>query len=173
MTHTQSIFKKLEKAGTIAEDTLLMIILIGMILLAGAQIFLRNFFDFSLFWGDEMLRLLVLWLTLAGGLAASRVDKHISIEVIYRFLPGAAQMVTRIIIDIFTAFICGLLAWQSARFVMGSYEYGDTLMKNMPAWMLQSILPVGFGLMAFRHLLHALRRPFHLTRKPVESNRSQ
>lgn len=155
-----SVFDKLEKAGTHAEDALLVIILIGMIFLAGAQIILRNFFDTGFFWGDEMLRLMVLWLTIAGALAASRVQKHISIAVLDRFLPAKAQMVSRVIIDIFTAAICALLAWHSARFVMGSYEFEDTLMRHIPAWSLQIILPVGFGLMAYRHLVLALRHPF-------------
>lgn len=155
---TLSFFNKLEKAGTFAEDLVLLIILVGMILLAGVQIVLRNFLDTSLFWGDEMLRLMVLWLTLAGGLAASRMDKHISIEVLDRFLPSSAQLITKIVIDLFTAFICALFAWHSARFVMASYEFGDTLMKNTPAWLLQSVLPVGFALMAYRHLVLAIRK---------------
>ena len=132
-----------------------------MILLAGTQILLRNAFDSSLFWGDEMLRLMVLWLTIAGGLAASRMDKHISIAVVDRFLPGKAQLVTKVIIDLFTAFICALFAWHSARFVMGSYEYGDVLMRNVPAWTMQIILPVGFALMAFRHVILAFTRPLN------------
>jgi len=162
VSRTASVFNKLEKAGTYAEDTVLAIILISMILLAGTQIFLRNFFDTSLFWGDEMLRMMVLWLTVAGGLAASRLDKHISIAVLDRFLPEAFQLIVKIIIDLFTATVCAFIAWHSARFVMGSYEFGDTLMKNTPAWMLQIILPVGFGLMAYRHLVHAIKRPFGL-----------
>ena len=128
MNRASAIAGKLEKAGAWAEDAILLIILVGMILLAGTQIFLRNFFDTSLFWGDEMLRLMVLWLTVAGGLAASRMDKHISIEVVDRFLPASAQVVVKIIIDLFTAGICALIAWHSALFVMSSYEFGDTLM---------------------------------------------
>ena len=161
MKRIASFFNGLEKVGTHAEDALLLIILVSMILLAGTQIFLRNAFDSSLFWGDEMLRLMVLWLTIAGGLAASRMDKHISIAVVDRFLPGKAQLVTKVIIDLFTAFICGLFAWHSARFVMGSYEYGDMLMRSVPAWTLQIILPVGFALMAFRHIILAFTRPLN------------
>lgn len=160
MSRTASLLGKLEKAGTLAEDAVLLVILISMILLAGAQIFLRNFFDYSLFWGDEMLRLMVLWLTVAGGLAASRMDKHISIEVLDRFMPAGMQLFTKILIDLFTAAVCGLFSWHSARFVMGSYEFGDTLLRDTPAWMLQIILPVGFGLMAYRHLVYAIKRPF-------------
>jgi len=102
VSRTATILNKLDKAGSLAEDTVLLVILVSMILLAGAQIFLRNFFDFSLFWGDEMLRLMVLWLTVVGGLAASRMNKHISIEVLDRFLPDKVQIVTKVIIDLFT-----------------------------------------------------------------------
>jgi TRAP-type C4-dicarboxylate transport system permease small subunit len=160
VSRTETILSRLEKAGTLAEDTLLLLILVSMILLAGAQIFLRNFFDTNLFWGDEMLRLMVLWLTVAGGLAASRMNKHISIAVLDRFLPDGVQVAIKVCIDLFTAAVCGLFSWHSARFVMSSYEFGDTLMKNTPAWMLQIILPIGFGLMAYRHLVFAIKRPF-------------
>ena len=153
-------FNRLEKAGTHAEDALLLVILISMILLAGTQIFLRNILDTNLFWGDEMLRLMVLWLTIAGGLAASRMDKHISIAVLDRFLPVRAQRIIKVIIDLFTASICALFAWHSGRFVMGSYEFGDTLMRTVPAWTLQIVMPIGFSLMALRHLILAIKRPF-------------
>ena len=171
MSSTASLFNKLEKAGTLAEDAVLLVILISMIVLAGAQIFLRNFFDYSLFWGDEMLRLMVLWLTVAGGLAASRMNKHISIAVLDRFLPDGMQAVIKVFIDLFTAAVCGLFSWHSARFVMGSYEFGDTLLMNTPAWMLQIILPVGFGLMAYRHLVLATKHLFGLV-NPVTDNQS-
>ena len=169
MSSTASLFNKLEKAGTLAEDAILLVILISMIVLAGAQIFLRNFFDYSLFWGDEMLRLMVLWLTMAGGLAASRMNKHISIAVLDRFLPDGMQAVIKVFIDLFTAAVCGIFSWHSARFVMGSYEFGDILLKNTPAWMLQIILPVGFGLMAYRHLVLAAKHLFGLV-NPVADN---
>ena len=169
MSRAATILSKLEKAGSLAEDAVLLVILISMILLAGAQIFLRNFFDFSLFWGDEMLRLMVLWLTVVGGLAASRMNKHISIEVLDRFLPGGAQVVLKVFIDLFTAAVCGLFSWHSARFVMSSYEFGDTLMRTAPAWMLQIILPIGFGLMAYRHLVIAIKRPLGLVNTPAIS----
>ena len=170
MKRIASFFNGLEKVGTHAEDALLVIIMVRMILLAGSQIFLRNIFDSSLFWGDELLRLMVLWLTIAGALAASRMDKHISIAVVDRFLPDKAQLVTKVIIDLFTAFICALFAWHSARFVMGSYEYGDLLMRNVPAWTMQIILPVGFALMAFRHLILSITRPLNSFNKLPEGD---
>lgn len=173
MKRIASIFNGLEKAGTHAEDALLLVILIAMILLAGTQIFLRNFLETSLYWGDEMLRMMVLWLTIAGGLAASRMDRHISIAVVDRFLPARIQLFTKIIIDLFTASICALFAWHSARFVMGSYEFGDVLMRNVPAWTLQIILPIGFALMAFRHLILSVTRPLNLAGNISEREKAE
>lgn len=158
MNRSNTFLHKLERAGAFAEDLLLLTILVSMILLAGSQIFLRNIFDYSIFWGDEVLRMMVLWLTLAAGLAASRADKQIRIEVLDRFMPVSMQRLSRIVVDLFTAGICALLSWHSARFVMSSYEYADTLLRDTPAWMLQIILPIGFGLMAWRHLVLAVRR---------------
>jgi TRAP-type C4-dicarboxylate transport system permease small subunit len=169
MSRAASVFKKLEKAGTLAEDALLVVILIGMMLLAGTQIFFRNFFDTGFFWGDEMLRLMVLWLTVAGGLAASRMDKHISIAVLDRFLPQKAQGIAKVFIHVFTAVVCALIAWHSARFVASSYEFGDLLMRKVPAWVMQAILPVGFALMAYRHLVLAIKRPLDLTGQKSET----
>lgn len=161
MTRNNKILDKLEIAGTRAENTLLVCILISMILLAATQIFLRNIFDFSLFWADEMLRMLVLWLTLAGGMVASRMDKQIRIEVLDRFMTPSIRRLNRIFVDFFTASVCALLSWHSARFVMTSYEYGDTLLGDTPAWLLQIILPIGFGLMAYRYLIFVFRGLFN------------
>ncbi len=74
-----------------AEDAVLVVILSGMILLAAGQIVLRNFFDIGFIWSDEALRMMVLWLAVAGAVAASRNDKHINIDVLDRFLPGRCK----------------------------------------------------------------------------------
>lgn len=151
------VLGRLEQAGKLAEDTLLVLILSAMILLAAGQIILRNFLDIGFIWGDELLRMLVLWLAVAGALAASRSDKHISIDVLNRFLPERVSLAAKILVHLFTAVICAYVAWHSLAFVQTSREFEDVLLGNTPAWILQSILPVGFGLMAWRYSLFTLK----------------
>ena len=69
---TGSLLQRCQGAIHRVEDFVLALLLSAMILLASAQIFLRNLFDSSLSWGDPMLRILVLWVGLLGALAASR-----------------------------------------------------------------------------------------------------
>lgn len=135
-----------------------MLILGSMIILAASQIVLRNFFGFGFIWADELLRMLVLWIAVAGAVAASRTDKHINIAVLDRFLPEKLKAIVKILVDLFTAGICIVITWHSVRFVQTSYEYGDLLLDKVPAWILQSVLPLGFGLIAWRYLLFSLRQ---------------
>jgi TRAP-type C4-dicarboxylate transport system permease small subunit len=164
LSRFQTILGGLERAGRAAEDTVLVLILTGMILLAASQIVLRNFFGFGFIWADELLRMLVLWIAVAGAVAASRTDKHINIAVLDRFLPKKIGTAVKIIVDLFTAGICLVVTWYSIQFVSTSYEYQDVLLGTVPAWILQLVLPVGFGLISWRYLLFSIKRLLALFR---------
>lgn len=155
---TKSLLARLERAGRRVEDTLLVGLLLGMILLAGGQIIGRNLFGTTFLMGDELLRLMVLWVTLAAAVAASRSDRHISLSLLDRLLHGRWLSLSRLATQAFTAGVCGVVAWYSAAFVHDTYTYGDTLLGGVPAWTLQLVLPVGFGAMSYRHLVRALQQ---------------
>lgn len=157
MNRRKRLLAFLERAGCLAEDALLVVLLTGLILLAAGQIVLRNFLGIGFIWTDEALRLLVLWLAVAGAVAASRKDKHISIAVLDRFLHGRLAAAKDVLIHAFTAGMCGVVAWQSFLFVRTSHEFGDLLLDGVPAWMLQAALPVGFGLICYRYALFTMR----------------
>jgi TRAP-type C4-dicarboxylate transport system permease small subunit len=153
----QSILASLDKAGRTAEDAILVLILSSMILLAFSQIVLRNLFGFGFIWADELLRMLVLWIAVAGAVAASRTDKHINIAVLDRFLSPKTGAAVKVVVDLFTAAICLVVTWYSLAFVRTSYEYQDVLLGNVPAWILQLVLPIGFGLISWRYLSFTLK----------------
>jgi len=164
--NTDSTFLgRLERFGRLAEDAVLVLILSGMILLATGQIVLRNFFDIGFIWSDEALRLMVLWIAVAGAVAASRSDKHINIAVLDRFLPGRLRTLKDVVIHGFTASISGVVAWHSLLFVRMSHEFGDVLLGAIPAWLLQAVLPVGFALIAWRYALFLVQDMRRLLRR--------
>lgn len=158
MSPSRTWMQWLENAGRTVEDAVLVIILTGMILLAAGQIVARNFFSFGFIWSDELLRMLVLWIAVAGAVAASRTDKHINIAILDRFLSPKLNDRIKIIVDFFTASVCAVVTWYSINFVRTSHEYEDVLLGNVPAWMLQLVLPIGFGLITWRYSLAALKR---------------
>ena len=123
-----------------------------LISVAASQIFLRNFLDSGFIWADELLRIVVLWLALLGAVAAGRDDKQINIDVLSRFLPPAGKLVAQIVVDLFTAVVCGIATWASVMFVRESYQGGDELLGTLPAWVFQSIIPLAFALLSYRYL---------------------
>ncbi len=135
------------------ETTILVLLLSAMIALAGAQIILRNLFDSGLSWSDPLLRVLVLWVGMLGAMIATQQDKHIRIDLLTRYIPARWHRHTARLNHLFSAIVCGLLAWQSGRFVYYEWQDGATLFSNIPSWQAEVILPFGFGVMALRFAL--------------------
>ena len=88
---------------TLLEDSLLVGLLALMIILAAAQIVLRNVLGSSFGSSDQLLRILVLWVGLLGAVAASRDDKQINIDMLSRLLPVRARLGVRFLVNLFTA----------------------------------------------------------------------
>ena len=126
-----------------------------MIFLAFLQIVLRNLADISIDWGDPMLRILVLWLALAGAIAATRDDNHIRIDILSRLLPKGLGGTIKFLTELFSSFVCGVIAWHSFLFVDMERQDGSIAFSNIPTWTLELILPIGFGVMALRFLINS------------------
>jgi TRAP-type C4-dicarboxylate transport system permease small subunit len=149
-----------EWLGRMAETVLLTLLLTAMVLLAAGQIVLRNVGGTGFSWADEALRILVLWVTMVGSVAASRDQRHVRIDALSRYLPAALGRWTATLIDLFAAAVCAVLAWCSYEFVTDSFAAGDRVLGGqLPAWTVQLILPVGFGLIAYRFAVSCLRAP--------------
>jgi len=159
-----SLLEKADRIGRCVENASLVLVLSAMIILAAAQIIMRNIFEIGLSWSDEALRLMVLWVTMLGAVAASREHRHIVIDVLSRMLPTGLRAWASFIVDSFSAGVTGVLAWVAAEFVSESKEYGDLLLNDLPAWPFQLILPIGFAIIAYRYGIWSLRHLRDLAR---------
>ena len=139
------------------EQTLIVTFLSLMILIAFLQIVLRNFFTTGLDWGDSLLRNLVLWIGFIGATLATREGKHINIDVVSRWLPSLGKNVVTLIIHLFSFLICCLLTYATLKFIKNEAQMGNKTFLNLPVWVPELILPLTFGLMAFRFGLRSLK----------------
>lgn len=141
------------------ESGLLVGMLGVMIALAAYQVVARNFYDSGLVWGDSLVRVLVLWITLLGAMVASRNDEHIRMDLVSRFLSDAGRRLLRRFGSFFTCVISGLFAWFSYELVR--YDYQDQIIAfaQIPAWVCEVILPVGAGVITLRYLFHTISPP--------------
>ena len=139
------------------EDGLLVVLLLALVVFAGAQIGARNLFDSGWIWGDELVRVGVLWVGLLGAVVASREDRHLRIDFIPRLLPPRGRAVCAIVAHLVTAGVCAVIAWHSGEFVLAERAYDTPGIGVVSGWVLQVVMPVAFALMALRHGAHAIR----------------
>lgn len=164
MTSLKNSVRWLQTVSDRILSAFIVVLLGGMVTLAAAQIVMRNVFSYSLFWGDELLQLALLWLVMAGAVAAARHGEHIRINVLERYFPDRARPWLGAVLHGCTSAICTVLAFQSGRFVLDSARYGDTLLGDVPAWLGQLVIPVGFGLLALQYagsVLQAMSQGIH------------
>lgn len=139
------------------EDAVLALLLGALIVLATLQIVLRNFFDLGIAWLGPLLRFMVLWLGLLGALAAARREEHISIDLLGELVRSERiQRLARAAAGLATALVCAVVAYHGARFVASDYQSATRAFASVPAWALETIIPISFFLIAVRYLLHSV-----------------
>lgn len=140
------------------EDLILVILLSIMILLAVAQIFLRNLFEGGFVWGDPLLRILVLWIGLLGAMVATRQDRQIKMDVLTRYLPKRLGCVSEAVVELFAALVCFAASWCSVVFVMDEFRFGGMAFSVVPAWVCASIIPFAFLVIGVRYLVLSITK---------------
>ena len=158
----RKLLSRLEKAGRYAENIALIVLLGGMMLLAVGQILLREVFATGFIWADELIKLMVLWLAMVGSVAASRDDRHIRIDALSHVLPDVAIKITRVIVDLFAAVVCGFIAWHAYRYLQLEIEFADTVLIDTQAWHVHLIVPLAFAFICYRFVILICRQVYTL-----------
>jgi C4-dicarboxylate transporter, DctQ subunit len=135
------------------EDGILVGLLLLMILLAVAQIFLRNILGTGIVWADILVRNLVLWVGLAGAMAAARKGDHIKIDLISKYLNTKLSRIVTAITDFFSAVVCVAVLFYSIKFIRFEYIDGILAFGRIPVWFCQAIIPFSFLVMSLRYFV--------------------
>ncbi|OGU24870.1 MAG: hypothetical protein A2X66_06915 [Ignavibacteria bacterium GWA2_54_16] len=122
------------------------------------QVVLRNVFSSGILWADILLRHILLWLGFLGAAIATSENRHINIDSVRRFLSPRIRLATEVMTNLFAAAICILLASAAWEFVQGEIADRRTVLEGIPSWYFQSIIPVGFGLLAIHFIIRAILR---------------
>ncbi len=141
------------------EDGALILLVITIIALSCSQIILRNLGIGGMTWSEPAIRANVLWLAMFGALHASRQQNHISINIMSHYLTEKAHKVIHFLVSISCTFICSTAAYYSLLFVKNEQESDVVAFLNIPAWILEAIIPYTLTIIAIRFLFHSLHLP--------------
>jgi C4-dicarboxylate transporter DctQ subunit len=153
-----------------AEEAFMALALGLMTLLTFVQVILRYVFHSSLVWSLEATTYLFGCLIAVGMAYGVRTHAHIMVDVLTRRLsPPFQRLVAGFALAASLAY-AALMIYAGSVYVDGLFVLGHRAQDiPLPRWVLASILPLGFGLLAVR-LLQAGRRYFAPSR-PVDGAR--
>jgi TRAP-type C4-dicarboxylate transport system permease small subunit len=153
------MFKQVIKALHFLEDSTLILLLVALIILGAIQIILRNAGVSGFLWADPASRIIVLWLAMFGAMRASRLQNHISIDLLSHYGTPKIQRISHFVVSISCTAICAIAVYYSFLFVQIEYKDGLDAYLNVPAWLCEAIIPFSLCIIGIRFAFHSLTVP--------------
>jgi tripartite ATP-independent transporter DctM subunit len=137
------------------EDLLVSLALGILVLLPLVEIVLRKLFHTGISGATAFQQHLTLVISLLGGMLAAREKRLLVLSTLTQFLKGRWQAFARIFSSAFAAGISVFLCVAAAQLVQSEKGAGKVLAYGIPIWIIQLVMPLGFGVIALRLLWHA------------------
>jgi len=118
----------------------------------------RYIFQSSIFFSEELNRILIILITFAGISYAARQGRHIRMSAIFDALPVKSRKVLMIIIALVTAVFMFGLAWYALQYIQTQASRGRVLPSlQIPVWMILVWVPFGFFMTGLQYALTAIK----------------
>jgi len=137
---------------------------VGVLLMATntvANVLGRFVFQHSLFFTEEINRILIVLITFAGLGYAARHGRHIRMSALYDALPKACRKVLMIITCVVTALVMAALTYFSTHYILSIASSGRVLPSlQIPVYWIYVWVPIGLGVTAIQYALTAWQNFF-------------
>ena len=138
------------------ETGLLVSLFLTMLGVAVYQVVARNLAGTGLFWGDDLVRVAVLWVTMVGAMVASSNNGHIRIDAVTRLVGSRYRLLIERFTNLFTAIVCGALGWYSIDFITWDFQDQAPGIGRIPAWICELVIPFAAFVMCGRYLIQTI-----------------
>lgn len=134
---------------------------IGVLLMAlntVANVVGRYLLGNSIFFSEELNRILIILITFAGISYAARHGRHIRMSAIYDALPPKLRKLLMIIISLVTAALMFALCYYAINYIGTQATRGRVLPSlQIPVWIILVWVPVGLFMTGAQYLLTAIK----------------
>ena len=131
-------------------------LMVAMFVLVFTNVVTRYGFGFSLAWGEEVARFLMIWVTFLGAGLALREGRHVAIEILQDRLPAPARRWLRLALAVLILAFLAFLAVLGAQFVAFGWDkimMATQMSRGIP----YLAIPLGAAMFAL-HLVLIFRR---------------
>jgi len=123
-----------------------------------ANVIGRFVFQNSLFFTEEVNRILIVMITFAGIGYAARHGRHIRMSALFDALPTGMRRWMMVMIALVTALVMFALTWFSIRYIGSVADSGRILPAlQIPVWWIFLWVPLGLAVTGIQYLFTALK----------------
>lgn len=133
-----------------AENSIVVVAMLAMMILPLLEIVLRKFFSTGISNVSVLVQHLALLVSMIGGAIAARDQRLLSLSPLSAVLTGKAKRSAAVISQGWAAAISLWLVFASLAFITGERKTSPELAYGIPKWWVQMVMPAGFGLIALR-----------------------
>ena len=151
------LIRVIDRGLTTLVTVLLVLSFAIMLVLAVAQVLLREIIHTNILWGDMAARHLVIWVGFFGAYMAGRAGRHFHVGFLSRFLGPRVQSWLSVVSDLFAAAVCGYLVAASWTFVTVGLDPHAVLFLGIRQTAAAMIVPAGFILMGLQFFLRSVQ----------------
>lgn len=133
------------------EELFIGIFALIMTVVIALQIFMRYAMDNSLSWSEELARYCFIWLVYLGISLAVKKQRHMSVDVVFLFLKGKAQVVLSMVANILFLSFAVFAIFYGYQISIKLLTWGQVSPAlDIPIGLVYLATPVGMGLTAIR-----------------------
>ena len=134
---------------------------IAMTAVVACQVFSRYVLNHSLFWSEELARLILVWLTFFGATVAYYHGLHPGVDTVFKRLPGFSRQAASVLSCLAGMILFFVMVVWGARFAW-FVRLQITPAMNLPKWVVMAVVPV-CGMI---FLIHALAGMYNVLKTP-------
>lgn len=126
-------------------------IFLTLLALSTVQVIMRLFFKSGIANAETLMRYLVLWVAFLGACLATYKGRHINLDVVSKILRKMNKNLTKLLVSL-AAFATVTVLFVSGVQFIGSIMPDETMVFFVPLWLLETVIPLTFLIMALIYL---------------------
>lgn len=137
------------------------LLLAAFVLLLFTQILVRQLFQYSIPWGDEVATYMFVWFAYLGAVVAAKMSAHNRVSFHFKFFPSVVRTVCEVSADMIWVAFNLYFVYLSYDFVFNKMNlFWKSQTTGIPMKYFYLILPIAFSLMTIRILWNNYERLF-------------
>lgn len=117
------------------------------------NVIMRYFFLFPIFWAEELVRYLMVWMIFVGASQVTKFGGHVAVDIVPRLLSRRVNTLLAFVVNLVCIFFCLVLAYYSLKQMLrvrAAHQISPAM--EIPMWIAYLSIPLGTVLMLVRYV---------------------